>query len=316
MHISSNDRAPLPRRQIEWPTILLLSLVYLGFLAAICLADLITLWIAVPLIAVLIAQHSSLQHEVLHGHPFRSQHLNEALIFPAMGLFVPYLRFKATHLQHHHNPSLTDPYDDPETNYLDPDVFHATPAPVRALLRLNNTLLGRMVLGPGIGLLAFYRSESKLLWQGRGNIRMAWALHLAGLVPVALLIAAAEFPIAAYLIAAYGGMALLKIRTFLEHRAHESCAGRSVIIEDRGPLALLFLNNNLHAVHHAHPGVPWYALPDLYQSRREAFLSCNLGYRYDSYREIFARHLLSAKDEVAHPLWVKGQEDAPRRTTP
>ena len=28
-----------------------------------------------------IAQYSSLQHEVLHGHPFRNQTLNDALVF-------------------------------------------------------------------------------------------------------------------------------------------------------------------------------------------------------------------------------------------
>ena len=65
----------------------------------------------------------------------------------------------------------------------------------------------------------------------------------------------------AYLLAAWIGHALLKIRTYLEHRAHEAPRARTVIIEDRGPLALLFLNNNLHVVHHCHPAVPWYRLP-------------------------------------------------------
>ena len=34
-----------------------------------------------------------------------------------------------------------------------------------------------------------------------------------------------------------------------------------MIIEDRGPLSLLFLNNNYHVIHHIHPRVPWYKLP-------------------------------------------------------
>jgi fatty acid desaturase len=75
-----------------------------------------------------------------------------------------------------------------------------------------------------------------------------------------------------------------------------------VIIEDRGPLAFLFLNNNFHAVHHAHPGVAWYALPRLYASRRGEFLQRNLGYRYASYGEVMRRYLFRPKDPVAHPF--------------
>ena len=114
---------------------------------------------------------------------------------------------------------------------------------------------------------------------------------------------------AARAVGCWGGLALLKIRTFLEHQAHERAAARSVIIEDRGPLALLFLNNNFHAVHHAHPRLPWYSLPREYARRREAFLRRNGGYRYRSYGEVFALHLLRGKDPVAHPLWEAADGD-------
>jgi len=119
---------------------------------------------------------------------------------------------------------------------------------------------------------------------------------------LAWLFTVATVPFWQYLLAAYLGLSLLKIRTFLEHRAHEKAAGRSVIIEDRGPLALLFLNNNFHAVHHASPRVAWYRLPELYRARRDEVLRRNRGYVYGSYAEVFARHLLRAKDPVAHPL--------------
>ena len=78
--------------------------------------------------------------------------------------------------------------------------------------------------------------------------------------------------------------------------------GRSVIIEDRGPLAFLFLNNNLHAVHHAHPRVAWYRLPALYRARRERFLAMNEGYRFASYAHVFRGYLFRQKDPVPHPL--------------
>ena len=77
-----------------------------------------------------------------------------------------------------------------------------------------------------------------------------------------------------------------------------------MIIEDRGPLALLFLNNNLHVVHHMHPEVPWYRLPALYAARRAHYLRRNGGYRYRSYTEGIRAHFLRAKDPVPHPLWT------------
>jgi len=89
----------------------------------------------------------------------------------------------------------------------------------------------------------------------------------------------------------------------LEHRAHEFATGRSVVIEDRGLLSLLFLNNNFHIVHHKNPGAPWYRLPGLYVKSRTQYLEMNDGYRYRNYAEIFRRYFLRAKDPVPHPLW-------------
>jgi fatty acid desaturase len=110
-------------------------------------------------------------------------------------------------------------------------------------------------------------------------------------------------PLWAYLAACYAGLSILKIRTFLEHQAHERARARTVIIEDRGLLAFLFLNNNLHVVHHMHPKLPWYRLPQIYFNNRDKYLRRNDGYRYASYGEIFRRHLLRAKDPVPHPLY-------------
>ncbi|MEO6301388.1 MAG: fatty acid desaturase, partial [Paracoccaceae bacterium] len=76
---------PARDEPIEWPTILLLVLTYLVWAAGTML------WGEHPLAslmltAIAITQFSSLQHEVLHGHPFGNQKLNEALVFPALAL--------------------------------------------------------------------------------------------------------------------------------------------------------------------------------------------------------------------------------------
>ena len=292
------------RRQMEWLTLGLIGLTYMvwGF-ATIWLAQ---LWLplAVLVTTLTLALHSSLSHEVLHGHPFRSRLLNEALVFPAIGLFIPYIRFRDTHLDHHRDELLTDPYDDPESNYLDPAVWDHLSQPKRLILRFNNTLIGRLLIGPVVAQLGFMAADWRLIRQGQRHVAWAWVWHIVGVVPVMFwLIYVAQMPIWAYVLAAYMGISIIKIRTFLEHRAYDRVTGRTVVIEDQGWLAFMFLNNNYHLVHHLHPSVPWYDLPRLYFENSQSYLEKNDGYRYRSYGEVFRRYLLRAKDQVPHPLW-------------
>ena len=292
------------RRQdsIEWPTLLMLVATYAVLISA---TSVLYAWL--PLLGVIltgfaIAQFSSLQHEALHGHPFNTAWINELLVSPAVTLTVPYGRFRDVHLEHHHDPALTDPYDDPESNFLDPAVWSGLPRAVQLLLLINNTLMGRMVVGPLIGAVLWLRGEMRVILAGEGSVRRDWVLHAIGLLPVIGWLWLAAMPWWAYLLAAWIGHGLLKIRTYLEHRAHDLCRARSVIIEDRGPLALLFLNNNFHAVHHMHPQVAWYKLPALYAGQSDHYQRRNEGYVYRSYAQIFRSYLWHVKDPVPHPL--------------
>lgn len=301
---------PTPR-PTEWPTIGLLALTYAIWISGTLVWEMSAL-LSLLLTTLAIAQFSSLQHEVLHGHPFANQRLNEALVFPALSLVVPYLRFRDTHLAHHYDPNLTDPYDDPESNYMDPAMWERTPRPMQKLLRLNNTLLGRILLGPAIGTWSFVKSDLALIRAGDRGILNAWLLNGVGVALVlGWLLAYGSMPVLAYVLAAYAGYSLLKIRTFLEHRAHTAFRARTVIVEDCGLLALLFLNNNLHVVHHMHPAVPWYHLPRLYAAKRDHYQRRNESYVFASYAEIFRKFLLKAKDPVPHPLWPVKKSEAP-----
>ncbi|KUF09676.1 fatty acid desaturase [Pseudoponticoccus marisrubri] len=291
-------------RGVEWPTLALTALCYgLWALGTTALAEFwLPLGMAVTIVTT--ALHSSLTHEALHGHPTRSPLLNAALVFPALSVVVPYLRFKDTHLAHHRDSILTDPYDDPESNYMDPAVWARLPRPVRAALRFNNTLAGRLLLGPLIGTLAFVAADLRALRRGAPRWALGWALHVPAVALVLGWMAGpGQMPLWTWALCVYAALSILKIRTFLEHRAHEDARGRTVIIEDRGPLALIFLNNNLHVVHHMHAAVPWYRLPVLYRENRQRYLGRNTGYFYRSYAEIFRRHFWRAKDPVPHPLW-------------
>lgn len=261
----------------------------------------LSLWAAMPALAVLIAFQSSLQHEIIHNHPTPWRWLNEALGYPSLNLFIPYARFRDTHLAHHINTHLTDPYDDPESNYLSYDGWAALCRVRRPILRANGTLLGRMVFGPAISQVYFMIGDIRAIRDGNMRILRQWAVHLVITAAILWGVSVSATPIWAYLIAAYFGLSILKIRTFAEHQAHEKIGARSVIIEDRGPLAFLFLNNNYHALHHMHPAVPWYALPDLYAARKERVLRRNQNYRFAGYGALLRQYFLRAKDPVIHP---------------
>ena len=286
----------------DWPTLAVLALCLLLWSLALLLP---AGWTGAQLglLVFALTLHSSLSHEILHGHPFRSARAGTLLGLIQPGLFVPYLRFRALHLAHHRNADLTDPYDDPESNYLDPAVWARLPVAVRAMLGFNNTLFGRMLVGPLIGLGTFLRDDLRRIRAGDRVVLGHWLAHLPGVALTLWLVSLSSVPLWLYLLACYGAMSVLRIRTFLEHQAHERASGRSVVIEDRGLLAFLFLNNNYHVVHHMHPQVAWYRLPAIYRARRERFLRMNGGYAYRSYGEVFRRFLFRKKDPVAHPLW-------------
>lgn len=286
--------------QIEWIT-LGLWVVCMG-LWVLAVAVLSVAWAWGVLVFALVL-HASLTHEVLHGHPFPSRLASEALVVINPGLFIPYLRFRDTHLAHHQDANLTDPYDDPETNYIDPVMWAGMPRLLRVLLGLNNTLAGRMLLGPLVAQVTFMRDDWQAIRTGDGQVLRGWLVHVPGVVVVLCVVWASAMPVWVYLTACYAAISVLKIRTFLEHQAHVHARGRTVIVEDRGLLAFLFLNNNFHVVHHMHPRVPWYRLPALYRTGRERYLACNEGYLYTSYRAVFAQYFLRAKDPVPHPLW-------------
>lgn len=307
------DRIPVPRaselrRAAEWPTLVVLAGTYLIWgLATVWVAQW-SVTLAIVLCALTAAQHSSLSHEALHGHPFRNAVLNAAAVFPALTVVVPYLRFRDTHLDHHHDERLTDPYDDPESNFLDPAVWAALPRWRQGLYRWNNTLAGRMLIGPALGQLSFMMTDWRAIRQGDRRVLAGWLWHFPAVAVVVLwMLFVANMPLWAWGVSVYAGLSLLKLRTFLEHQAHDRASARTALVEDRGVFALLFLNNNLHVVHHMHPGVPWYALPGLYRARRAEYLERNLGYRFSAYSDIARAYLFRAKDPVPHPLYPDGQ---------
>lgn len=293
----------------DWRTLLLvisvqaliLTLLFVPFFAQQA-----GIWPVVFLLAPLITLYSSTQHEVIHGHPFRSQIFNDLTCLLPLTVLVPYFRFKDTHLAHHKDVNLCDPYDDPETWYQDPAVWEKRSRASQAIFNFNNTLFGRMLIGPVIGMSGFARNDLRLFLAGEAHIGWKWLLHLAS---VAILFAAVQryssMPVWSLALAAYLGMSLLMVRTYLEHQAHEKVRGRSVIIENGGLFAFLFLNNSLHAVHHAYPSLAWYRLPRLFAQNRQRFLKLNDGYSFETYRSVFKKYSFRRKEPVPYPEDLK-----------
>jgi fatty acid desaturase len=291
---------------IEWPTVCLIATVYTAWFALAIAGTGMhpALWIGAA--SLLTTLYWSLVHEVVHGHPTRNALLNRMLVALPIGWIYAFGRFRDSHLDHHATDALTDPFDDPESWYMDRARWSLIPRPVRRLLQFNNTLLGRMAIGPVIVLARMVVEDGLVIAAGgeRGKRYLRdWAAH--GVCVIVLAMALAMYSTAPawwFAAAAYLGVSVLLIRTFIEHQACGKAAERTVIIEDFGPLAFLFLYNNLHVVHHTRPGLAWYRLPNFYRRHRAQFLRRGNGYVYGSYWQVFRRYFFKAKEPVPHPF--------------
>ena len=111
-----------------------------------------------------------------------------------------------------------------------------------------------------------------------------------------------QFSLGWYLVACYFSYSLTAIRIFAEHQAVAIPKQRTIVVESNGFLSYLFLQNNLHAVHHKYPALPWYQLRAKYLQEREAILEENGDYRLANYFELFKRYAWKPKEGVVHPL--------------
>jgi fatty acid desaturase len=288
----------------EAPTWLLAGAIYAGWAGLTWFYDSVPWWLAAPLGGWLVAWQSSFQHEAVHGHPSRHRRLNAALAWPPLGLWIPYAIYRDSHLAHHRSPALTDPVADPESFYVVRERWSAMRRPVRAILIANNTLAGRVIFGPWLTVGRFWTGEVRRLLAGDFRHARAWLLHLALCALVLVWVAAACGipPLEYVLFFAWPGLSLTLLRSYTEHRPADAQDRRSVIVE-AGPLTrLLFLNNNLHALHHARSDLPWHALPAAYRRGRDDILRGNGGFVFaGGYLEIARRFALVPKDPPVHP---------------
>ena len=296
-------------RQTEWPTVGVIAATYAGMMLLIWFHDGLPWWLILPVGAYLAALHTSLQHEVLHGHPTANRLVNEAMVFPTLTLWLPYHRYRQLHLTHHNDANLTDPRLDPESYYMLPEHWAAVTGIRRMIYEVNQTLAGRMLIGPAVSIIRFWSSEYHDFEKNQHDMPKSLICFIASITITLCYVAiAAGMPLWEYVVLiAYPGISLALVRSYCEHRAAEKAGYRTIIVEASPFWSLLFLNNNLHLAHHDRPALAWYKLPAYYRAERDRLIAQNNGYVMKGYGEIFRRFFFKPKEPVAYPNmdWLK-----------
>ncbi len=281
-----------------WPTLAVASAIYLAFGALTLNYEALPGWALMLAGGYLTAWHGSLQHEVVHGHPTPSPALNELLVFPSLWLWLPFRLYRETHMRHHHTGVITDPLEDPESYYLTPSEWKRCGKLRRLFLIVNNTLAGRLLFGPVVCVKGLVEGEGRRFLKGDFSNARAWTMHAAGCaLVIGWTYGVCGMSVLEYVFwFAYPGISLTLLRSFAEHQASFDHDERTVMIKSGPLMSLLYLNNNLHAVHHAEPGLAWYRLPARAREyHREQYV-------FRGYCEIVARYLFRPKEPVEFPL--------------
>jgi fatty acid desaturase len=291
---------------IAWPT------VAVGL--TICLVFGLLTWfhriIPTPLLVIALgltsAWHGSLQHELLHGLVFSRRTVSTLFGAPTMNLWLPFSHYRQTHLQHHRDEHLTDPTEDPESWYRHPDNWAALGPVMRGVLWWNRTLAGRMTVGPFLAVFGYLRTEMRSLVHGSRISRRRWSRHLVAVaITSAWVFAICRVPVWKYLLGAtYLGSSVTLVRSYIEHRWLPNGAGRTAMVMSRGPLALLFLNNNLHLAHHLRSDVRWYELPAVARELRCDEAAAAGAGTFRGYRQVLRAQMFRPLCQPVHPEQV------------
>ena len=252
---------------VAWPTVVLGLVLGLSYIVTVIMALLgsLSLWLAAPLLAVIIYMSYTILHESVHGsitgNDASLRWLNKALGYMAAWItMIPLTAHKYEHIAHHRYANEAA---------RDPD-FHAgkmgdSPlAPVRAVLQA------------WVSQFSFYARHRWSRAPAREKMQLGLEVTLA-LGPRFAVIAAGywvEGLVLFVLAWILGATILLYFFAYIVHRPHDQ-VGRytdsSIILMPRSvrrPLDWLWLYQNYHSIHHLFPRVPFFRYPDVYREIR------------------------------------------------
>lgn len=295
----------------EWPTWLLIFIVYGSWLLLVCQYERLGALVTLPLLALVGGLYMSLQHELIHGHPTRWQKINALIGTPPLTIWFPFALYRDSHLKHHDDESLTVPGVDPESRYVSHQQWQDAGILRRLMLRAEKTVLVRLLLGPLRVIVELAMHEIPRLLRGEIEAWKLWGPHFAFCV---LLLGSLQYyfgiPAWCYMLAvAYPALSLSMLRSFHEHRPAADPAQRCVINEASWPFRLMFLNNNFHLVHHDLPGLSWYLLPRVYRANRRAYCRRSGDFVFDGYIPLLSRYGVIPVDDPQHPFVVGGRHE-------
>jgi fatty acid desaturase len=286
----------------DGPTWIVALVLYSAWAALIWFHETLTWWFVAPAGTYLVAWHFSLQHEAIHSFLSAPRWLRWAVVMPPLGLWLPFPLYYKAHRTHHQNTHLTEPGADTESFYVKQADWAKLSRLRRALLTANLTLAGRVVLGPILRLEKLVMRELS-----RGDLSHVphWIVHFALVAALFWYISgAAGMPWWQYvLLIAWPAFGLGWVRSFAEHRYGHRPGERTAITESNLFWSVLFLYNNLHAVHHVFPKMPWWQIPEYWRANRAQVLAHNGKLYFAGYGEIARKWLLKPIFTPPHPRW-------------
>lgn len=308
----SVTRGDLPRpikatrwwRRAEMPNWIVAAIIYTSWVVLVLHARALPWYVVVPVGAYILAWHFSLQHEAIHGWLSLPKWLRTAIVWPPIGGWLPFELYRRSHSTHHRDVNLTVPTVDTESVYHRSEDWQRYSALWRSILLANQTLLGRMLLGPFLRLRKLALIEIGLLRTGDFRNVVIWLRFFLTLAAILWFVSAVgHFAIwKYYLLIVYPGFSLSLLRAFIEHRWGQTPEERIAVVESNFVFGLLFLWNNIHIVHHINPSMPWYEIPGYYRRNRAQLLSLNGSYCFPGYIHIARRWLLRPVFVPIHPI--------------
>ncbi len=230
-----------------------------------------------PLTALLISLHSSLQHEIVHGHPTRWHRLNRLLGMVPLSLWLPYDRYRTLHRQHHVDARLTDPLDDPESFYWLPEQWAAAePGHARASCASSRPWPGGCssarsgASGHSCTPRRARSCATSRACAAPGSQHLLWCVPVIAWVKLVC-----GMPLWIYFLAMVvpaNGIQL--IRSFAEHRARpQAAASASRSSRTPGSSARCSCSTTCTRCTTRHPLIPWYEYPARYRMIRERLIA-------------------------------------------